>query len=429
MFEFKIPEVGENIVSGNVVNIFVSAGDTVAKDQDLLELETEKASLPVPSPVAGEIKEILVKVGDEVKIGQVAMRIKAAAGTPAEEPKQKILTPVAAPMPAKPAASTPTATSASSAGPGPVAKFFNFVARRNEDIPAQMDVPAAPSVRRLARELGVEVSSVPGSGPGGRISKDDIKAFVKQIVLSNGGPAMARKPLPDFARFGAIRREKMSKVRQVTKDHMAHCWSTVAHVTQFDKADITALEKIRKANSTEERKLTITPFLIKVLARALKEFPQFNASIDADNNEIIYKQYIHIGVAVDTDRGLLVPVLRNADKKSVLEIADELAKAAERARNKKNSLEELQGGSMTVTNLGGIGGFAFTPIVNWPEACILGVSRGDFEPVYNKEKGNFVPRFKLPLCLSYDHRIINGADAARFLRWICEQLEQQKMDT
>lgn len=423
MFEFKIPEVGENIVSGNVVNIFVAAGDTVAKDQDLLELETEKASLPVPSPVSGQVKEILVKVGDEVKIGQVVMRIKATGAVPAEEPRQKILTPVAATAPTQPQVSAQTTATAPFTGTSPVARFFNFVARRNEDIPAQVDVPAAPSVRRLARELGVEVSSVPGSGPGGRISKDDVKAFVKQIVLSGGGQAAPKKPLPDFARFGAIRREKMSKVRQVTKDHMAHCWSTVAHVTQFDKADITELEKIRKANSTEERKLTVTPFLIKVLARALKGFPQFNASIDADNNEIIYKQYIHIGVAVDTDRGLLVPVLRDADKKSVLEITDELTKAAERARNKKTALEELQGGSMTVTNLGGIGGFAFTPIVNWPEVCILGVSRGDFEPVYNKEKGNFVPRFKLPLCLSYDHRIIDGADAARFLRWICENLE------
>jgi pyruvate dehydrogenase E2 component (dihydrolipoamide acetyltransferase) len=429
MFEFKIPEVGENIHSGNVVNIFVSVGDTVRKDQDLLELETEKASLPVPSPVAGEVKEILINVGDDVKIGQTVMKIAAPNGAPSEKPKQGLQAKTEAPKPTAASVPAPTIPPTPTTGPSPVSRFLNFVTRRNEDIPAQVDVPAAPSVRRLARELGVEISSIPGFGPGGRISKDDVKAFVKQIVLSGGGPSAPKKPLPDFAKFGPIRREKMSKVRQVTKDHMALCWSTIPHVTQFDKADITELEKIRKANSTEERKLTVTPFLIKVLAKALKEFPQFNASIDADNNEIIYKQYIHIGVAVDTDRGLLVPVLRDADKKSVLEITDKLAKAAERARNKKTALEELQGGSMTVTNLGGIGGFAFTPIVNWPEVCILGVSRGNFEPVYDKEKGDFVPRFKLPLCLSYDHHIIDGVDAARFLKWICEQLEQQRMET
>jgi len=215
----------------------------------------------------------------------------------------------------------------------------------------------------------------------------------------------------------------MSKIRQVTKDHMTHCWNTVAHVTQFDKADITELEKVRKENSTTERKLTVTPFLIKAVTAALKEFPQFNASIDAESNEIIYKEYINVGVAVDTDRGLLVPVLKETSKKSIFQITDELTEMAQRARDKKIALDELQGGSMTITNLGGIGGYAFTPIVNWPEVCILGVSRGRFEPVYDKKEETFIPRFKLPLCLSYDHRLIDGADAARFLRWICENLE------
>ena len=423
MYEFKIPEVGENIHSGNVVNVFVSVGDRVSKDQDLLELETEKASLPVPSPEAGVVREILIKSGDEVKIGQTVMKIEPAADADSAAPTEKTPPQGTAQQPVSVTTPPQTFATVSSSDPNPVSKFFNFAARRNEDIPAQKDVPAAPSVRRLARELGVDVSSVPGSGPGGRISKEDVKAFVKQVVLTGGGPAAVKKPLPDFAKFGSVRREKMSKIRQVTKDHMAFCWNTIPHVTQFDKADITELEKVRKANSTEERKLTVTPFLIKVLAAALKEFPQFNCSIDAETNEIIYKDYIHIGVAVDTDRGLLVPVLRDAEKKSFFEITDELAAAAERARNKKTALNELQGGSITVTNLGSIGGFAFTPIVNWPEVCILGVSRGGFEPSYDKQKGSFVPRFKLPLCLSYDHRIINGADAARFLRWVCENLE------
>lgn len=431
MFEFKIPEVGENIKSGTVVAISVSVGDTVSKDQDLLELETDKASLPVPSPVDGTIKEILVHVNDEVKIGQIVMVIDAEGAPAAKAPAktESVQTTSATHQAQQPAIPSPAQPAQTSVLSSLTAKIQSFMPKSNESIGAQSGAPAAPSVRRLARELGVEISSVPGTGPGGRISETDVKNFTKQIVLSGAGLASApAKPLPDFAKFGNVKREKMSKIRQVTKDHMAHCWSTIPHVTQFDKADISDLETIRKKNSTEDRKLTVTPFLIKVLAAALKEFPQFNASIDANNNEVIYKQYINIGVAVDTDRGLLVPVLRDADKKSIFEITDELNETAERARNKKTGLDELQGGSMTITNLGGIGGFAFTPIVNWPEVCILGVSRGGFEPVYDKNNNTFVPRFKLPLCLSYDHRLIDGADAARFLRWVCERLEHQTME-
>jgi pyruvate dehydrogenase E2 component (dihydrolipoamide acetyltransferase) len=427
MIEFKIPEVGENITSGNVVSIMVSVGDTVTKDQDLFELETEKASVGVPSPCDGVIKAILIKEGDEVNIGQAAMNIESKGNASPDEPKNDRPVAVKKTEPSTPAP-------AQAAQPSILTKitssFQTFMPKPNESIPAQGNVPAAPSVRRLARELGLEISTVPGTGPGGRISKLDVKNFTKQIVLSRGGLGMSApvKPLPDFHKFGKVRREKMTKIQQVTKDHMAHCWNTVAHVTQFDKADVTELEKIRKENSTEARKLTVTPFLIQVLAKALKEFPLFNASIDPESNEIIYKAYINIGVAVDTERGLLVPVLKDAAGKSIFEITDELNEAAQRARDKKTGLDELQGGSMTITNLGGIGGFAFTPIVNWPEVCILGVSRGDYEPVYDKKQGTFVPRFKLPLCLSYDHRLINGADAARFLRWICERLEQQGID-
>ena len=421
MIEFKIPEVGENITSGNVVSIAVSVGDTVTKDQDLFELETEKASVGVPSPCDGVIKEILIKESDEVNIGQVAMTIEAASSTISDEGQIETSAEEKSPEPSTPPPITDQPTQPSLLGKI-TASFQTFMPKSNESIPAQGNVPAAPSVRRLARELGVEISTVVGSGPGGRISKNDVKNFTKQIVLSKGG-ATPPKPLPDFSKFGQIKRDKMSKIRKVTKDHMTHCWNTVAHVTQFDKADITELEKIRKENSTEKRKLTVTPFLIKTITEALKEFPQFNASIDAENNEIIFKEYINIGVAVDTERGLLVPVLKDADKKSIFEITDELTETAQRARDKKTSLDELQGGSMTITNLGGIGGFAFTPIVNWPEVCILGVSRGGFEPVYDKKQETFIPRFKLPLCLSYDHRLIDGADAARFLRWICENLE------
>jgi pyruvate dehydrogenase E2 component (dihydrolipoamide acetyltransferase) len=209
-----------------------------------------------------------------------------------------------------------------------------------------------------------------------------------------------------------------------TAEHLTYCWQTIPHVTQFDKADITDLENLRREKSTDEQKLTITSFLLKVMAEALKEFPQFNASIDMETQEIIYKKYYNLGVAVDTDRGLLVPVLKDVDKKSILQITEELNQMAERARNRKTGLDELSGGCMALTNLGGIGGYAFTPIVNWPDVAILGVSRGGMEPVYDKKSNSFVPRFKLPLSLSYDHRLIDGADGARFLRWICNKIEQ-----
>jgi len=420
MIEFKLPEVGENITTGHVVSIFVAVGDTITKDQDLLELETDKASLPVPAPCNGVIKEILIQEGTDVNIGQVIMKIEettsdAPADAPAETPKEE--TPAQVQAPTAPKAQPRPAAVAPRPMAGTKAHFDPTVASK--------DIPAAPTVRRLAREIGLDISQVPGTGPGGRVSKDDVKAFAKQLItgqiaFSSGPP---KKPLPDFTKFGSVKRETMTKIRKVTAQHMSHCWNTIPHVTQFDKADTTELETLRKEVSTTGRKITVTSFLLKVMAKALKEFPQFNCSIDMDTHEIIYKDYCHIGVAVDTDRGLLVPVIRDIDKKSIEEITDELTTAAERARAKKTALDELQGGSMTLTNLGGIGGHAFTPIVNWPEVCILGVSRGGFEPVWDKESNQFTPRMKLPLSLSYDHRIIDGADAARFLRWICKNLE------
>ena len=415
MLEFKIPEVGENIKSGTVTNILVSVGGSVKKGQDILELETDKASIPIPSPVDGVIKEILIKAGDTVKIGQMVMKIDAGAtaaapkattptSQPASAPKVETSKPkIEAPIPAAAAPMQASAPSAPS---------------------VNKEVPAAPTVRRLARELGMDISTVPGSGPGGRISKDDVKAYVKNLTLraASSTPGMTARPLPDFNKFGTIERKPMNNIRKKTMEHMSYCWNTIPHVTQFDKADITELEKLRKRASSDKRKLTITPFLLKVMASALKTFPQFNASIDPATNEIIYKKYFNIGVAVDTDRGLLVPVVRDVAKKTIFQLADELNEMASRARDKKTSLDELQGGSITLTNLGGIGGTSFTPIVNWPEVAILGVSRGSWEPVF--ENGQFIPRFKLPLSLSYDHRLIDGADGARFLRWISDAIEQ-----
>lgn len=416
MLEFKIPEVGENIESGSVVSIAVSVGDTVKKGQDLFELETDKASIPVPSPCDGIIQEILIKAGEDVKIGQVVMKISAEAGSPSPAQEEK------APEAPK-AEPPPTATKEAPAGPEVPAAAT--AARPSEQIPAQVDVPAAPSVRRFAREIGIEISLVPGSGPGGRISAEDVKAYAKQLltggIAAPAGGGVTARPLPDFTKWGAVERKPMNTIRKKTADHLSHCWSAIPHVTQFDKADITELETLRKRHSTKDRKLTVTPFLLKVVASALKEFPQFNASIDTAAGEVIYKKYFHIGVAVDTDRGLLVPVVRDVDKKSIFQLADELSEAAERARSKKTSLDELKGGSITLTNLGGIGGTSFAPIVNWPEVAIVGVSRGGWEPRH--ENGRFTPRFMLPLSLSYDHRLIDGADGARFLRWIVEALE------
>ncbi len=290
-------------------------------------------------------------------------------------------------------------------------------------------VAASPSVRRLARELGVDISMVTGSGPRGRISHEDVKTEARRIVSHGGAeralPEAHRAPLPDFEKWGSVERRAMSGVRRKTAEHMSHAWTAVPHVTQHDRADITELEALRKryAGKTEAAggKLTVTAIALKIAASALEVFPQFNASIDVANEEIVYKSYTHIGVAVDTERGLLVPVIRDVDEKNILALSVELSRVAEKARNRKLTLEEMQGGCFTITNLGGIGGTSFTPIVNWPEVAILGISRGRMESVH--VDGQFVPRLILPLSLSYDHRLIDGADAARFLRWVAEAFE------
>lgn len=424
MFEFKIPEVGENIKSGTIVAINVKVGDQIKKGQDILEMETDKASLPVPSSTDGVVKEILIKTGQEVKIGQTVMKIEAGATATASASSKP-----PAPEPAKPATTPVKEEPESSSKPGPVAVAASSnIVPIVSSVPAK-DVAAAPSVRRFAREIGIDITQVPGTGPLERISLEDVKAYAKALNTSRQsgsvGTSLAGRPLPDFSKFGPIDRQPMNNVRKKTAEHLSYAWASIPHVTQFGKADITELEKLRKKYTTPERGLTITPFLMKVMASALKQFPQFNASVDMERNEILYKKYFNIGVAVDTERGLIVPVIRNVEKKNIFQIVDDLKDAAKRAREKRVTLEEMQGGSITLTNLGGIGGTSFTPIVNWPEVAILGVSRGGWEQTY--ENGQFVPRFKLPLSLSYDHRIIDGADGARFLNWICEAIEQPFM--
>lgn len=418
MLDFELPAVGENIKSGNIVAVLVAVGDVVKKDQPLLEMETDKASLEIPSPCNGTIKEILIKKGEDVKIGQVVMRIEEGKTSGVAKAASK-----AAPQ------SAPTASAAAvkeSARPTPAVAPLQAAPAILPEAP--VDVPAAPSVRRFAREIGINIAQVPGTGHGGRISVEDVKAFAKQLNTTRAGTGFKSVPaLPDFAKWGAIDRQPMNNIRKKTAEHMTLCWTTIPHVTQFDKADITDLEQLRKRYSTPERKLTVTPFLLKVMAAALKTFPEFNASIDMATSEIIYKKYCHIGVAVDTDRGLIVPVIRDVDRKTIYQLADELNTTAQRVRDKKISLDELQGGSMTVTNLGGIGGTQFTPIVNWPEVAILGVSRAQWEPYCADGKTHNTPHFMLPLSLSYDHRLIDGANGARFLRWVCEAVEQPFM--
>ncbi|MEN8194872.1 MAG: 2-oxo acid dehydrogenase subunit E2, partial [Bacteroidota bacterium] len=296
---------------------------------------------------------------------------------------------------------------------------------------AKRAAPAAPSVRRFAREIGIDIHQVKGSGPGGRISIEDVKSFAKNInenlSKSTAGAAIgiSAEPLPDFSKWGDVDTQPMNNIRKKTAEHLSFAWATIPHVTQFDKADITELEKLRKQFAPKVEavggKLTVTAILLKVIAGALAKFPQFNASVDMGNKSIIYKKYFNIGIAVDTEKGLLVPVIRDVDKKNITQLSVELSEISVKARNNKLTLDDLQGGNFSISNLGGIGGTAFTPVVNSPEVAILGVSRGSYEPVY--KDGEFVPRLMLPLSLSYDHRIIDGADAARFIRWVSEALE------
>jgi pyruvate dehydrogenase E2 component (dihydrolipoamide acetyltransferase) len=284
-------------------------------------------------------------------------------------------------------------------------------------------------VRRIARELGVQIEQVSGSGPDGRISAEDVKAHVKRLVTTTGTTRTgSAEPLPDFTRWGDIDRQPMRPVRRKTAEHLSAAWASIPHVTQHDLADATALEELRQRYAKQVESaggtLTVTAIAVKIVATALKVFPQFNSSIDLAADEIIYKKYINVGIAVDTDRGLLVPVIRGADAKGISQISVELAQLSEKARGRKLTLDEMQGGSFSISNLGGIGGGFFTPIVNLPEVAILGISRARVEAVYAKESGQFQPRLMLPLSLSYDHRVIDGADGARFLRWVCGAFEQ-----
>jgi pyruvate dehydrogenase E2 component (dihydrolipoamide acetyltransferase) len=406
-----------------------------------MELETDKAVVEVPSTVSGVVREIKVKEGQKVKVGEVIFTLEGGVAAQAEpvrrhEPVEHISGQQAARLSFQLAMQAEGKTEEEALPPdqpqAPIPEFTMPVQLGKVAGTDRHPVPAAPHVRRLAREVGVDIHSVQGSGPGGRISENDVKLYAKNALLAAAAAAQTPRgafvepELPDFAKWGKTERVSIRGVRRKTAEHLREAWNTIPHVTQQDRADITELEQLRARFAPRAieagGKMTVTAIALKVSSAALKVFPQFNASIDIAKEEIIYKQYINIGVAVDTDRGLLVPVIRDVDKKNIVELAADLAQLSKKARDRKLTPEEMEGGTFTITNLGGIGGTGFSPIVNHPEVAILGLSRSRMEPEWVHDK--FEPRLILPLSLSYDHRLIDGADAARFLRWIAEAFEQ-----
>ena len=474
--EVRIPEISENVTSGKVVAVLVAPGDDVEVDDPIIEFETEKAVVEIPSPFKGRVAEILVAEGDELNVGDVIAKIdavngedgkpavrekmrgedrKAPAGKAAKGGPQAEAAPKAeeAPREDRQAQKEPERKEKKRLEAGRVAEEEPEGAQEEEqsqarpapeagerkagdagEAPKLAPAPASPSVRRFARELGVDIHAIRPAEAGGRITEADVKAHVKGSDAKSEAPLAAasgswpRRPpeLPDFSRWGEIESRELTGVRRLTAQKMAASWRDVVPVTQFDRVDITAAQAFmrRYADRASGRggKLTITAVLFKVCAAGLRKFPQFNASIDLAGNRLILKKYVHIGLAVDTPRGLLVPVVRNADRKSILELAVEIGDLAGRARSKKIMPDEMEGGTFTISNQGGIGGTNFTPVVFWPQAAILGVSQASTEPKYID--GELRPRQVLPLALSYDHRIADGAAAARFLRWICESIEQ-----
>jgi len=427
--EYKLPPLKENVEIVEVNSLKVAEGDTVQKDQALMEVQADKAALEVPSPATGTVSKVLVKVGDQVKIGQAYIVISEGGAAPAKAAAPKAAAPAAAPVAASPVpAAAPAPVAQPVAAPAPLVAPTTPVAITPAAAAANLGpVSASPGTRRLARELGVDLHRVSPTAKHGQVTEDDLKNYVRQALSAGGGGgggAPVAPPLPRFEDLGPVERVPMMAIRRATAKQMALAWSQIPHVTQNDQADVTDLEEFRRSQSAASKgpKLTVTAFALKAASILLREFPTFNASIDTQNNQIVLKKYIHIGIAVDTEAGLLVPVVKDVDKKSVHELAAEVTSIAERARTKKLDGADLSGGTFTITNLGGIGGTGFTPIVNWPEVAILGVSRGRMEPVLKNDQ--WVPRLMVPLSLSYDHRIIDGAAAARFLRRMADLLEQ-----
>lgn len=421
---FKLPDLGENIDSGDVVSMLVGPGDTVKPGQAVLEVETDKAVIEVPCPQGGVIKDVLVKKGDTVSVGQELLSLEAPGATTAPAPAAK---PAAEPAAAAPAAAEPTPAPASPtpvaavAEPAPVAS--NGRAELSSDRQAAVE-PAGPAVRRLARELGVDLSRVEGSGPSGRIVREDVVAAVRR---GGGGSGPQRPSAAGGERdeWGPIHREQMSRMRKTIAANMVRSVSTIPHLTNFDDADVTELERLRKESAAEyaktDVKLTALAFVVKAVSLSLRQHPVVNASVDMEKGELIYKDYVNVGLAVDTPRGLVVPVLRDCDQQSIPHIAQEIASTADKAKNAQYGVEDLRGGTFTISNLGAIGGSYSTPIINWPEVAILLIGRSRKLPVIHEDR--IEPRLMMPLSLSYDHRVIDGALAARFLKEVIGYLE------
>ncbi|MFP4092975.1 MAG: 2-oxo acid dehydrogenase subunit E2 [Cyclobacteriaceae bacterium] len=463
--ELKMPQISEDAESGTIVEILVSEGDTIEEEQSIIAVESDKASVEVPAESGGKVKEIKVSEGDEIEVGDILLILEEAGEAEEDEEEdeaeakdqQEEEDEAEAKKKKEEDQEEDDDDEAESKEKKDQEEDKEAEAKNKEDKedkkkkPEDRDtessgkkegekgkngeVPAAPSVRRLARELDVDIYAVKGSGPGDRITADDVKAAAengqakekpeKEKGKEKEATSRQESGLPDFSQWGEVERHKMSGIRKATAKSMAGAWNTIPHVTQFDKANISTLEAFMDQYEAKAEKagvkLTITAVLVKLSASAMRAFPKFNASVDIDNQEIVMKKYVNIGVAVDTDNGLLVPVIQDADRKSVIQISRELTELAGKAREGSLKGEEMSGGNFTVSNLGGIGGTNFTPIVYHPQVAILGVSRNQVEPVW--EDGEFKPKTMLPLSLSYDHRAIDGAEAARFLRWMCQVME------
>jgi pyruvate dehydrogenase E2 component (dihydrolipoamide acetyltransferase) len=452
MTEFRLPELGEDIEEADVLKVLVSEGDAIEAAQLLIEIETEKATLEVPAEIAGTITKIHVSEGDTIKVGQLIMTIEPATGQPSEaEPEGATETSGAEPVPAEEAADAPARAEEQEPGvdardeaPLPTKESAPTAEqeRRRPEPPAPIVTPApgerptfaSPSVRKFAREIGVDLSTVAGSGPGGRITEDDVKlASRERQVLTRasappeGSGVSARfRPLPDFAQWGPVTREPLSRLRRTVSRNMAQSWTEIPHVHLQYHADITAIEELRQQYKERARgaggNLTISVMMVKVVAAALRAHPRVNSSYDPEAQELILKDYVHIGVAVDTDRGLVVPKIDNVDEKNIIEISVELNEIAERSRKNELTLEEMRGSTFTVTNLGSLGTGYFDPIINWPEVAVLGLGRAERTAVWDEERSDFTPRLIMPLSFGHDHRVLDGADGARFMSWIVEAI-------
>ena len=428
--EFTLPDLGENITSGDVVSVLVKAGDVVEPGQSVLEVETDKAVIEVPCPPGGVIQEVLVKKGETVNVGQALLSLGASAAQPAAAQ------PAAAPpieKPAEPEAPSPAVKPSEPAvveQSVPVASAAADVAATNGEAtnnnsPSETINPAGPAVRRLARELGVDLARVSGSGPSGRIIREDVVASVRRSGGQSGSNSQTVRSGGEQDDWGPIHREQMSRMRKTIATNMVRSVATIPHLTNFDDADVTELERLRKDSAAEYAKtnvkLTALAFVVKAVSLSLRQHPGVNSSVDMEKGELIYKDYVNIGLAVDTPRGLVVPVLRGCDHQSIPHIAQEIAQTADKAKNAQYGVEDLRGGTFTISNLGAIGGTYSTPIINYPEVAILLVGRSRKLPVVYEDRVE--PRLMMPLSLSYDHRVIDGAMAARFLKEVIGYLE------